>query len=158
MSANVSEPIANELVAFAERHGVKLSPIIDLALRKFFAMEPGEQERALARYLTDKPGKSRDAWRRSFWRVFTEEFGTVDAIDNPFAPRTFEGYVTVCLLNNVGGDGEEHEPIYVWVGPQVATETRNESRQFQFARQSSPAAAAEAVSNWVKKMAARDAQ
>jgi hypothetical protein len=153
MSANVSEPVANELVVFAEKHGVKLSPIVDLALRRFFSQTPDEQERALARYLTDKPGKSRDAWRRSFWRVFSEEFGGEDAIDNPFAPRTYDAYMTVCLLNNVGGDGEEHEPIYIWVGPQVATETRNESRQFRFARLSSPAAAAEEVAQWIRSRA-----
>jgi len=153
MSANLSKDVTEQLVAFSGEHDVKLSPVVDLALRRFFAQPVAEQERALARYLADKPCKSRDAWRRSFWRFFSEEFGVADAIDNPLAPRTFENYVTVALLNNVGGDGKEHEPLYIWTGPQMVTDSRNSQRQFQFPRLSSPAAAAEEVARWIRDQA-----
>ncbi len=149
MSAVLSPSVALELAAFAARHESKLSPVIDLALKRFFSMAAEDQERAFARHMADKPSKSRDQWRRNFWRFFSEEFGSTDAISNPFAPRTFAGYLTVCLLNEMTGDGQELDPIYVWVGPQPASELRNEQRQFAFERLSSPADAAETVARWI---------
>jgi len=150
MSANLSEAVGQQLTAFSNKHDVKLSPVVDLALKNFFSLAEADQERALARYLADKPCKSRDAWRRSFWRFFAEEFGATDVFDNPFGPRMFEGYITVALLNTLTADGDEHEPIYVWTGPQIATETRREQSQFVFERLSSPAMAAQKVAGWIR--------
>lgn len=130
-----------------------VSLVVDMAIRMLARRPEDEIERELARARADRnAADSRIEWTRSFWHWMAREFGgTTDPLPNPFAPRTYGGYLIVFLLKSMNEYPQEHDDFYVHATPAQGFAYSQATKNWELPRNASPVDTAEAVAKWIRE-------
>jgi hypothetical protein len=158
LSVSVSDGIGGRLVDLAKRvAGGNVSLLAEVAFKRIFDLAEADLVHLAAFQRLDRRAATRSGWMRAFWRVLGDLMGQPDAIDNPYAPRTFEGFYVVLLLRHVGRPDEDEDPFIPYVGPAPVTPESPSPIQFYYERSASPVAAAQSIAAKLRQFGVRGA-
>jgi len=133
----------------AEAAGGNLSLLTAVALRRILDAPLLEVRRLADVERLDRRAPSRDAWMKAYWHILVHLMGRpeMDFMDNPYAPRQFDVFFAVLLLNHVGRNDDENDPFIPHIGPMPVVAGSPQPTQWIFDRSSSPVAAATTVAS-----------
>ncbi len=153
LTINLSGFTGNLLEALAARvANGNTSLVAETALKLLFSKTFEEQQRFVALERFERTAvKTRAGWMRAFWQRLGELMNQPDAIENLRAPRRFDGFYAVLLMNHIAHEDEENDPFHPHIGPQPVLPDSPTPYQWTFNRSTSPVAAAEAVAEKLRE-------
>lgn len=149
---SLPDPIAQRLKGIAaEATNGNVSLLVDLALSRLFQLPPDELKREAWLFSHDRRAATREDWMATYWAVLSDAMGQPDLIGNPYAPRNYDGFYAVLLLNHMGRMDDEEDPFIPYVGPMPVLPDSPAPKQFHYERSDSPVKAAEDVAATLKQ-------
>jgi len=153
ISVSISDPAHISLTAMANTHDTNLSTMVESAVRYFATLPDQTRAKVVRETHAGKRALTRTGWMSVFLDVLAEEFGVTDPYtgtsDHVYAPRTYDGFSVVFLMNYANKPDSDTDPLIVHVWKVEVTDVMRTIDMY-FNQEESVYDAARKVASWIR--------